>query len=206
VVVAFAFLTATAKATPIPIEITGEISHTRYNFNMTGPGFEYSVSTNEGPYAVGICGTTPCDISQTYSAGEPSVRFGERVALIGQLAPEAGGLIRILFPLLEGAAAGEGLFSTTVPMALLAEITAYTGTQSAGDRGQPLFTVVVHGSGEGTALGRTFTDGETVVQGLNFTITGTAEEVPEPATVVLVVVGLGALALLRCRHRLRASA
>ncbi len=196
----FAFLGRTASATPIPIEITGDFNSNFYHFTIIGPGFEYRISTGEGPFSIGACTTTPCNIEASYSAGVPSVQFANSATLNGTFAPQTGGEIRVSFPLGAGAAPGNR-FSTTVPFSLVAQITGFAGEFESMNRGEPLFALTLGGAGDALAFGRTLPDGSTVVDGADFRISGTAEQVPEPVTVGLVGAGLIALALVRKRVR-----
>ncbi|HWR49758.1 MAG TPA: PEP-CTERM sorting domain-containing protein [Bryobacteraceae bacterium] len=194
----FALLGSTAGATPIPIEITGHLGGNIFRYTMTGPGFEYSISTAEGPYVVGLCEKAPCDVLASYPAGVPSVQFANTATFNGVFAPQTGGEILISFPVAGGALQGN-LFTATVPISLTAQITGFRGEVASTSRGEVLFSAVVRGSGNATIFGRIFDDGFTVVQGADFTIPGTVEQVPEPVTLTLVGAGLSALALLRKR-------
>lgn len=200
----FVFMGSTAHGTPIPIDITGHLEGNVYRYSMIGPGFEYRISTAEGPLIVGLCQTTPCSIEASYSAGVPSVQFANTATLHGLHAPQTGGEIRLSFPLAAGAAAPGQTFSSTVPISLFAQITGFQGEVASTNRGEALFIVNVRGAGNATVFGRTFADGSTVVQGADFTIEGTADQVPEPATFALVGAGLVSLAVFlrrRAVHR-----
>jgi len=71
------------------------------------------------------------------------------------------------------------------------------------DVGSQVFHLQISGSGTGTASGVLLTDGTDVIHGVEYTISGTADTVPEPLSVLLLSSGLIGFAAIRRWHLLR---
>lgn len=183
-----------SRAGTIPVSIQGDIQFNSYRFVILGEEFEYRVSTPEGPLAIGLCGETPCSVTQEYSGGNFSARFGEFVRWQGITAPEAAGSIVARFAILSHIAVPPGaVFTAPARVSLQGDIAALTSFPELDE----LFHFGFTGTGEGTITGRVFPD-EVVFQTAQFNVPGVVEAaIPEPAALLLTAPALALAALIR---------